>query len=436
MAIKCKNCAGVINYDVTTGRLVCGYCGSTYTKYDYASEIEMGLANLEETTDTKAPVDFNPDDIFKPVSDEMDEVDAWFNEQEQIKKGLVKKEEFIEEDGKKYHFFVCAECGAQVISQSNEVSTYCAFCGQNTVNFDRLGSKKMPDYIIPFDKTKEEAIKSIRKRVSESKYVPKDFAEFSDENVVGLYVPYNIYSCDCDTLQKKTPFFLSKIRAPKDDEGLIYVYADMQMKYVTVDASKKFNNQAAEWIEPYYFDKAVGFDPTYLMGFFADVSDEKAENMEVRSKQKLKTILNKAVDKKYPGNIELNSTNFDNITCETVLLPVWMLTKTYEGEAYTFLVNGQTGKTVGALPINKTKTTLMAILLMLLFTIVATGVLFLLYFSVFLEYARMAAMTAIIVAVIFVIFAVVNVKEYRRVMAATRDLFTNKLVTSRLEKRS
>ena len=37
------------------------------------------------------------------------------------------------------------------------------------------------------------------------------------------------------------------------------------------------------------------------------------------------------------------------------LLPVWMLSTEWGGKRYMFAVNGQTGKTVGDLPVNKGK---------------------------------------------------------------------------------
>ena len=50
----------------------------------------------------------------------------------------------------------------------------------------------------------------------------------------------------------------------------------------------------------------------------------------------------------------------DNITVENgeveyALLPVWMLNINYEGNRYTFAMNGQTGKMVGNVPIEKKK---------------------------------------------------------------------------------
>ena len=37
------------------------------------------------------------------------------------------------------------------------------------------------------------------------------------------------------------------------------------------------------------------------------------------------------------------------------MVPVWILTTCYENQPYTFMMNGQTGKVVGSLPIDRRK---------------------------------------------------------------------------------
>ena len=37
------------------------------------------------------------------------------------------------------------------------------------------------------------------------------------------------------------------------------------------------------------------------------------------------------------------------------MVPVWILTTRYNGQPYTFMMNGQTGKFVGSLPYDKQK---------------------------------------------------------------------------------
>ena len=49
------------------------------------------------------------------------------------------------------------------------------------------------------------------------------------------------------------------------------------------------------------------------------------------------------------------SINLTDAKAEYAMLPVWMMTTKYEGKAYTFGINGQSGKLVGSLPIDMNK---------------------------------------------------------------------------------
>lgn len=382
MVIKCKTCAGQIMYDGESSRLVCSYCGSSYTKYDYASEIE---ANLQEMQNAK------------------------FDEME------ISKEE--------YHVFICSECGAEVLSHKNEVSTFCGFCGQNTIIFSHMAEHKMPDFVIPFKTTREQAIDSIKAEINKGAYIKNELKNFLPEAVVGIYVPYALYSCEYDDLQKR--------RMPRSET--VAVHAQMHMEFVTIDLSSKFNNKAAEWIEPFYFDQAVGFDPTYLIGFFADAPDEKPENIEVRSEHRIRSVFNQEISKKYPGEIVATNPHITDTTEETVLLPVWMMTKKIDGEYHTFMVNGQTGKAIGAVPVDKRKLTCSALLWFVLFASI--------FVSLFVGLFWYSYYAHIAVTILFVILSIVtlvllykvmnNIKEYYECLTIAQDFSNKKMVHSR-----
>jgi hypothetical protein len=50
------------------------------------------------------------------------------------------------------------------------------------------------------------------------------------------------------------------------------------------------------------------------------------------------------------------------------MAPVWILTTGYQDKRYTFMMNGQTGKTVGSLPIDKKKSLFYSLLVFALTT--------------------------------------------------------------------
>ena len=57
-----------------------------------------------------------------------------------------------------------------------------------------------------------------------------------------------------------------------------------------------------------------------------------------------------------------------------MLLPVWMLNIKYKDKIYTFAMNGQTGKLLGNIPIDKKKAVLIFVIMFILLTLIITGI--------------------------------------------------------------
>lgn len=51
--------------------------------------------------------------------------------------------------------------------------------------------------------------------------------------------------------------------------------------------------------------------------------------------------------------MESSNINLKKGEISYALMPVWLLSSTYKGKVYSFAMNGQTGKFVGQLPIDK-----------------------------------------------------------------------------------
>jgi hypothetical protein len=113
----------------------------------------------------------------------------------------------------------------------------------------------------------------------------------------------------------------------------------------------------AKRLEPFFFDDMKDFDEDYLDGFYADTSDMSTVDLraavlkrcdEMFSQEIISTVRAKdpTVEKSCPTvNIHEGAVY--------VMLPVWFYTFMYNGDPHTVIVNGQTGKTVGAMPYDK-----------------------------------------------------------------------------------
>ena len=114
-----------------------------------------------------------------------------------------------------------------------------------------------------------------------------------------------------------------------------------------------------ESIEPFNYSQLVPFNTSYMAGFLADRYDVTAEealpNAESRIKESTESVLYNSVD----GYDTCSTTAFHmnrlSGDVQYAMAPVWILTTRYQDKPFTFVMNGQTGKLVGELPVDENK---------------------------------------------------------------------------------
>ena len=124
-----------------------------------------------------------------------------------------------------------------------------------------------------------------------------------------------------------------------------------------VDGSSKMDDTLMESIEPFDFRDAVDFQTAYLSGFMADKYDVDSEQSINRANERIKRSTEDAFLSTIIGysSVVPQNTNISlkNGVAKYALYPVWLLNTTWNGKRYTFAMNGQTGKLVGDLPLDK-----------------------------------------------------------------------------------
>ena len=138
-----------------------------------------------------------------------------------------------------------------------------------------------------------------------------------------------------------------------------------------------------ESIEPFDVTEAKEFTDNYLAGYYADKYDVSAEE----SRQKANSRIANSTSWMFSSTTNMYEScvpSSSSITItegrqDYVMYPVWLLNVKYEGKKYTFAMNGQTGKFVGELPIDKGKLARIALSVFLGVSAAATAIQYLLY---------------------------------------------------------
>lgn len=189
---------------------------------------------------------------------------------------------------------------------------------------------------------------------------------FADENhideVKGVYVPVWLFDADADVHVR---YKATRVRTWSDSN---YYYTENRFYSVTrggsigfeqvpVDGSSKMDDALMESIEPFDFSEAVDFQTAYLAGYLADKYDVDSEQSVERANERIKRSAEDAFAATVEGYATVipvsSGINLKNGVAKYALYPVWLLNTSWDGKKYSFAMNGQTGKFVGDLPLDK-----------------------------------------------------------------------------------
>ena len=125
---------------------------------------------------------------------------------------------------------------------------------------------------------------------------------------------------------------------------------------IPVDGSSKMDDAYMDAIEPFDYSAITDFHTDYLPGYAAQTYDEDATACAPRATARVKNTTIAAIRRTCDYTTLTPRTSKISTTQNSVdyaLLPVWMLTTNWHGKSYHFAINGQTGKLIGDLPIDK-----------------------------------------------------------------------------------
>lgn len=326
---KCPNCGAALTFDSKTQKLHCSHC-------DTSIDVEA----MKALSDTPSGTD--QDNARWNTSDAGSN---WSSGEQQ---GM-----------RSYH---CPTCGAELVTDETTAASTCAYCGSPVVLSDHLSGAKRPNYVIPFKVDKKTAKETLKNFYKGKIFLPRAFsAENHLEEISGIYVPFWLYSCE-----SKGSFSFDATRTHHYTDGdydvtetehyLVLRDGEARFNNIPVDGSSKMDDAYMDAIEPFDYSAITDFHTDYLPGYAAQTYDEDATACAPRATARVKNTTIAAIRRTCDYTTLTPRTSKISTTQNSVdyaLLPVWMLTTNWHGQSYHFAINGQTGKLIGDLPIDK-----------------------------------------------------------------------------------
>lgn len=332
VSYKCPECGAPLSYLPSDTEVTCEYCESKFS-----TEKLKEIFAAQEQRAAKAAA-----------------------EQEKKWETELAGNEYSAEEVSQMQTYVCSSCGAELTCDNNTMATECCYCGNPTMLPNRFNGMLKPDYIIPFKKTKEDAVKALKEFYAGKKLLPDAFtANNRVEAIQGMYVPFWLFDADVTaTGNFKVEEDGASYRQGNTMVTEINVYdcervAEVNFQNIPADGSERMADDYMDSIEPYDYSEMVPFDNMYMTGYLADKYDVEADACAARIDERIdNTVKDKLIDSVGRGTIKDQDILIEknDRKVKYAMAPVWILTTRYEDKPYTFMMNGQTGKMVGDLP--------------------------------------------------------------------------------------
>ncbi|MCI8401505.1 MAG: hypothetical protein HFI38_05330 [Lachnospiraceae bacterium] len=332
---KCPGCGAAMEFDGQRGKLYCDSCGHQMSVDQYEQQYGSPLKEEGEDFDEESPL--GEDSYTRAETD---------GEEQTVQVQL-------------YH---CPSCGAELMTDEHTAATICSFCGSPGLIADRMSGVRKPRAVLPFRITREEAKERFLKWTKHGLLTPPEFTSKNTlEKIVGMYVPYWLYDYQVNVaLRARATRSRTTVRGDTEytytDHYSVYRSVDTAFERIPVDASEQMEDAAMESLEPYDYSGLKDFDMAYLSGYQAEkynfTSDEVQGRAKNRAREAAIGVARNTIGGYHTVNVVDQRVQIQERHVDYVMLPVWVLNYRYQNQNYTFLLNGQTGKLNGRLPVS------------------------------------------------------------------------------------
>ena len=329
---KCPSCGGKIEFDSTSQQMKCPFCLSEYdleTLKAYDEELKADKPDSEMNWESEAGSDWQ------------------------------------QGEAENLRIYKCQSCGGEVVADETTAASKCPYCDNPVIMTGQFSGDLKPDLVIPFKLDKEAAKAALLRHMEGKPLLPKVFKSQNHiDEIKGVYVPVWLFDAEVDA---DIRYRAKKIKRWSDQN---YQYVEtsifsvrrqggISFSNVPVDGSEKMNDTMMESLEPFDFKQAVPFQTAFLSGYLADRYDVDADASIARANERIRQSTLNEFRKTVQGydavDVEHDSIRLRNGETKYALYPVWLLNTSWNGQKYTFAMNGQSGKFVGDLPSDKGK---------------------------------------------------------------------------------
>lgn len=327
---KCPNCDAGLVFDPQTQKMVCGYCGSAFTKEELEARLAQPQAPAQSRQAQAAPA---------PAT--------------------AGQEDFTGHSVA----YTCPSCGAEIVTDDTTTTATCFYCHNPVVLAERLSGAYRPQKLIPFQLDRKRVEEIFHGWCRKKWFIDRRFcAQAQVKNLAGVYVPFWLVDSQLNATLTATGTKVRVWRTGDTEYTETKIYQIIRQGQVTfqeipIEAQRKQTMELVQGVYPYDFSQAKDFSMPYLSGFQAEKRTLERADLEGNLHGEIARSAQSMLQNSIQGYAGTSGANMQaGVQAEDwkyCLLPAWILTYRYQNKEYYFAMNGQTGKIYGEIPVSK-----------------------------------------------------------------------------------
>lgn len=286
----------------------------------------------------------------------------------------------------------CTQCGATIEMDARALSAQCAYCDAPLVDEQRATTRL--DAVAPFRVTREIAVARLHAYLRGKLWAPRavKMLAVDGRSLRGVLVPHWVFDGVVrSSYDARVGIHWHRTETYRDSKGQqrtrtvretewfpLSGTAARQVEGHVVSASLGLPEAESNALEPFDLGWAVPVDSRLLSGFEAEVPSIARDRALTTANEELRAAEAQRIQRTLlPGDenrLERIDSQVEIARCRAVLLPVWIATYAHESVTRRLVVNGQTGRCAGDVPVSAAKVTLAVVLGLLVIALIALAI--------------------------------------------------------------
>ncbi len=280
----------------------------------------------------------------------------------------------------------CQSCGATLAVEAHLRTAQCPYCDSPSV-IERPTAPDRPDpsFVVGFVLDQKRATAAVRRWISRrGPFVRSGFKKATIDKVRGVYLPTYLYNAVARSRYQAEigeNYTVTETYTTTDSSGKTVTRTRTRTKTeyrhlsgehacylldVVVTASAGVGNDELEAVEPFDLRTLRRYSPALLSGWMAEEPSISLADCVRQAHDESITLVGKQLSRFMPGDSHRNlryETQVSDQVTDLVLLPVWVFAARYADNQppVRILVNGQTGKSYGKVPLSFIKIALASV---------------------------------------------------------------------------